>query len=403
MGALQSARVSAKKPTAVRILCYGDLIMTYFLSYPGLASQVSCFGGTPYFLAEGLRTIGEDAVGLDLPLGAGLARRRVLWNAKQMLLGRGRGGFQYSKTYFDRVWRAAPQLGRDDVLISLFQIIGERAWAMPGRKAFYLDMTLRQLFSEYGTEVSARSQREAIATETRGYARADKVICTSAWTARSLTQDYGVDPAKVHVVVRGANLPGAVVRDLLAQPQRAMRADGEALRFLFIGKEPVRKGLVRFLEGVELLGDLREQIVVEVVGCDPDELGPRFAGWGNIVHHGFVNKTRDVERFCGILRGADVGILLSTAEAGGISLREFQLAGMPVMSPNVGGSPEWVAGGAGVLVEREDDAAAIAGKIRGMVEDRAGFMAMREAVARARGDMTWIYAASAIRDAFIKG
>ena len=42
-------------------------------------------------------------------------------------------------------------------------------------------------------------------------------------TCKAIAEMLGMDPAKVHVVVRGANLPGAVVRDLLAQPQRAMR------------------------------------------------------------------------------------------------------------------------------------------------------------------------------------
>jgi glycosyltransferase involved in cell wall biosynthesis len=61
-----------------------------------------------------------------------------------------------------------------------------------------------------------------------------------------------------------------------------------------------------------------------------------------------------------MVAACDVGCLLSLAEAGGMSLREFCRLGIPTIAPLTGGSPEQVVEGATHLVAPDAPDAEIA-------------------------------------------
>src|SRR5690606_26493260 len=99
--------------------------------------------------------------------------------------------------------------------------------------------------------------------------RAAGVIAWSEWVARSLRDDFGVDPARIGVIPPGVDLvrwrPG---------PPRAARARP---RLLSVGGDFARKGGPALLEA--LRGGLGARCEVDLVthdpGLDPSALGPR--------------------------------------------------------------------------------------------------------------------------------
>lgn len=374
--------------------------MTFFISFPGHSSDVRHFGGTPYFMGQALRQAGVDCDYLDLPNSDGAIRcLRYAWNAAQMLALRGLGGFQYSPTYLNLIWRNMPALTQDDVLISIFQLMSQSALASPARKVFYFDLTLHQLFEYYGLPISIAAQRRAIASEIAGYEAADLILCTSQWTADDVIGRYGIPASKVDVVIPGANVAAPAIPYLLDSPGRVDPAPGAKVRVLFVGTDPLRKGLYRFLDALATLPELRDRVAVDIVGLSQGDIAQPYQQLSNLVFHGYIDKGRDMQRFCDLMLQADVGLLLSTAEAGGLSLREFQMAGLPVIAPNVGGTPEWVAPGAGLLIDRDASTDDIALLFKRLVLDGAALRDMRKAAREARESMSWAHAAQAIKRA----
>ena len=66
-----------------------------------------------------------------------------------------------------------------------------------------------------------------------------------------------------------------------------------------------------------------------------------------------VDKIKYPESYFSLVGDCDVGCLLSSAEAGGISIREFHALGLAVIYPKVGGSPEHAILDASIGVETD--------------------------------------------------
>lgn len=368
--------------------------MTCFITFPGDPSDPGTFGGTPYHLLKAMRAVGVPAEGLALRPPITNQALRLVWNSMNLAFHNEYGGFQYSDLYLRSIWRNAPDFTSDDIIINIFQLYGEDVLQSPAHKIFYLDMTLRQLFDDYQIRVSRGAQDIALEKERAGYNAASLIICRSEWAAESVIRDYGIAREKVKSVISGANVSSTMERMLLSAPARDAN---QVLRFIFVGKDPVRKGLLRFLEAVRLLGDCADKLELHVVGLRESDIPAEYLGACATTFHGVIDKGAEEKRFCDLLLGSDVGILLSTAEAGGISLREFQLAGLAVIAPRVGGSPEWVDANSCILIDRDDDATTIAARVRELVQDRGKIDTMRASARAHRARATWTFAASQIR------
>ncbi len=100
--------------------------------------------------------------------------------------------------------------------------------------ATFDDMTVAQALAQPGSEydgVSRRQARRWRERQSRNFQRARACCVASEWAARSVRKDYGIDPAKVHVVGFGRNSPRREV------PER----DWSVPRFAFIGVDWERK------------------------------------------------------------------------------------------------------------------------------------------------------------------
>lgn len=214
------------------------------------------------------------------------------------------------------------------------------------RVALWHDATFESLLDYYpGYERStlcAETLRSGNAAEGAAIRRADVLIYTSEWAARSAIVDYGADPAKVKVIPYGSNLV-----DLPTDPQAGeiiARRRLMPVRFLFIGGEWSRKGGDVAFEIVQQLnkGGIAAELLV--VGALPQ--GP--AATSPLVHtYGRLNKKNPVE--LGVLRNlfetASFFLLPSGSDCTPIVFCEANAFGLPVISTLTGGIPSLIKDG----------------------------------------------------------
>lgn len=335
-------------PPLIHVACHGD------------ATDIDSFSGIPWHITDGLRRVGADARGLTLGRPSRLGR--VVHAAGSRLRTGGHGGYQYSPGHLDRIWGLVRGQIRDGCVLNLFQLYAPSVVADPGvRRWFYIDATLCQLIEVFGDlpHMAPRARTALLAREREGYAAAQGVIAHSEWAARSVAQDYGIDPARVHVVVAGANLDldrYAAWRDTATEP--AVRSG--PLRLVFTGMDAERKGLDRLLAAIALAAADGARLTLDVIGCGPATVAPSLRQLPGLRWHGRVDKRTEPDRFLALVAGAEVGCLLSRRECGGIGQREYAAFGLALVAPDVGGAAEHAGRDRAVLVGPDATAVEIA-------------------------------------------
>ncbi len=353
--------------------------------------------GTPFFLAAAARRQGLPARSLQLKTsGAAWRRQRILWNAGQALAHGRYGGFQYTATALAAAWRADPPRAGETVL-SLFQLLPERLHrSHDGPICFYIDQTLTQMFGTYGPEAALPEaiKRRAVAQEARHYASAHHIYAQSAYAARSVVADYGIPATKVSVLLPGANLDPEAVADWEAAGPR--RRPPGPLRLVFVGKDWRRKGLDRLIRAVRIARGQGASIDLRVIGLAPETVPPALSAVPGIEWIGPVDKSRESRRFLDLVAWADIGCLLSRAEAGGIALREFRRLGLICLVPRVGGAPEYVTPAARHLIAPSDTPGDIAACLVRLAQEPALLHRQAQAAWDSRGAADWSYTAKAL-------
>ncbi|HET9754582.1 MAG TPA: glycosyltransferase family 4 protein [Myxococcales bacterium] len=198
-----------------------------------------------------------------------------------------------------------------------------------------------------------------LARERETYHRALGIATFSGLVRDSLIDDYGVDPALVHVVGAGANVvpKGEPVRD----------DDGQTL--LFVGKDGWRrKGGPVLLEAFSLLRAMRPSLRLLLAGPTEDLELPE-----GVTNLGLV-PFESVER---LLSESTLFVLPTLREPFGIAFLDAMLCKVPCIGTLVGAVPE-ILGGAGLCVPPAD-ARALARAIAELLDDPARRAAMGEA------------------------
>lgn len=367
----------------------------------GDAGDTGTFSGTPFHLLEAARRKGFRADGLALKVGGPRWRaRRLLWNARALAFSGRKGGFQYCDAFLDRLWQQDPP-SLTDTIVSMFQLVPEGiVRGHRGPLWFYVDQTLRQLFTAYGLShlVSPRAQAAAMRREQAQYLRADGVICHSAWAARDVMDNYGVPSSKVHRVVCGANLDTAALQRWEATAKPPEHCPKGPLRLVFVGKDWQRKGLERLIAALTLVRSDGVDVRLTTIGVQPQTLPPALRDAEGVAHKGIIAKHEGSDALIAAVSSHHVGVLLSHAEAGGIALREFCRLGLPVIGPDVGGAREYVCPGAAVLVGPHEGARAIAEIIKGLAQNPERLLAMQQTAFAARHRASWDHAVEDLFD-----
>jgi glycosyltransferase involved in cell wall biosynthesis len=177
------------------------------------------------------------------------------------------------------------------------------------------------------------------AREERVYRGAAGIFAMSEFVGRSLVADYGVDPARVHVVGAGPNCvprPG----QLPAVRQKAI---------LFVGRSFVPKGGPELVEAFRRVRREHPDARLWIVSDRAPESLPDGAEY-----HGALGA----DELAALYARASVYALPTLREAFGISFLEAMSFGLPVVASHIEAIPEIVSDGeTGLLVPPRDPAA----------------------------------------------
>lgn len=328
----------------------------------------SCWSGIPFHFFEAARRAGFATDPLRIDLGKLVWPRRG-WNLKQLLLGRGHGGFQYSARFLDLVEaQIPPGLWEADV-ISFNQHFPRAATVRQrgGSLHHYIDAPFTALATGRGLpqELPAAMVEEAMALERSNYTASARVITMARWAAKVAVEECDVSPAKVHVILPGANLD---LPEGWEFPVRKERAGVERDFTLgFVGKDWKRKGL-------HLLVSVRNELErrgwkcrVLVIGEAPSELRNTCG----VSYAGYVDKEKENRRFLELLSSCDLGCLFSEREALGISTLEFLRAGVPVAGFDHEGMADTIPPDAGFRFAAGSSAESIADRLEEYLQNEA--------------------------------
>ena len=334
---------AAPAPTGLR---------TVAVAFPGDSRAATTWSGTPAGLTAGLEAEGLEVhtistlahgaleeLAVDLVAPAHLVRSRGDLRACRRAARTGRlvGGL--------RTRALARILPEVDAVVQI-----GTGYQVPDGVPFvtFEDMTIVQAAETENPQwraLSRRGLRARIDRQRRAYERARGCCLTTPWAAESVVRDYGIDPAKVHVVGIGRN----------RTPEPPAERDWSVPRFLFVGRhwEPKNGPLV-----LRAFGELRRRIPearLDLVGAHPRLDEPGVTGHG-LLELGDPAHRGELER---LYAEATCFVLPSRYEAVGIVFAEAAAAGIASIGTTAGGGAG-VIGEAGTVVDPDDEAGLVA-------------------------------------------
>ena len=315
----------------------------------------------------------------------------------------GRHGFIFTDEFLDGVWKRRLSEVRGSVVINNFQLFGShflRSYrALDITPYAYIDGTLSEYFGTYRGYDTPRFDEKAIsqalAIERDGYGACRKVVAMSKRSAADLVRHYDVPQNKIHVVPPAANIPEQLLEGLEREQRPPNRLPtGKSLVVGFIGIYPERKGLPTIARAIRLLRQTGYRVSLHVIGKCPAEI----ARQNGVTYFGMIDKRLDIGRFIEIVRGVDIGCMLSRAELTGIALLEFLRMGVPVIATNVGGIPDIIDLGAGVLVPPAVSAEELAQLLARIIDEPNRLQALRETAWRRQYNASWRRAVQELKE-----
>jgi alpha-1,3-rhamnosyl/mannosyltransferase len=220
------------------------------------------------------------------------------------------------------------------------------------------------------------------------YRRAAAVVTVSAETLRVLAASAGLDPAKATVVHEGCD------SIFLPPPGGEVRREP---RLLAVGTLAPYKNHERAIDLFARLVPARPELTLELVGSD-------WRGYGDVVaRHAAQSGVGARIRFSHDLASREVAeryqsstllLHLSSCESFGLPVVEAMRYGLPVVAAARSSLPE-VAGGAALLVDPDDPAAAAAA-VEGLLADEALLGALAAKGRAHAGELTWKRAAEGV-------
>jgi hypothetical protein len=199
------------------------------------------WSGTQYYMAQALQKHCGDVTYLGPLKSPFLKFRKLMALASKKLTGK---TYLQSHTFSvsKRVGRIAAQRikqGHFDVIFAPAESVS-LAHLQTNLPIIYLSDTTLALLSGYYPEFSnlrPRSLREANAVEQMAINKAQLLLYSSAWAARSAVKDYGADEKRIHVLPLGANIDEWPSADKAVCHQTSATC-----KLLFVGVDWERKG-----------------------------------------------------------------------------------------------------------------------------------------------------------------
>jgi glycosyltransferase involved in cell wall biosynthesis len=203
----------------------------------------------------------------------------------------------------------------------------------------WTDCTFANLLDYYPTfsNLSARTIRNGHDAERRALANCSLLLFSSQWAADSAIQDYGIDPAKVHIVPLGSNLPNnpdpAEVERMIAARVEKLASK---LTLFCCGANWYRKGIDVAVKVAERLNAMGLNTELLIAGCSPPA-GEKLPDYIRLL--GFINKSdaSGIAKLVELYESSHWFILPTRADCFGIVFCEASSFGVPSLAPRTGG------------------------------------------------------------------
>ncbi len=203
----------------------------------------------------------------------------------------------------------------------------------------------------------ARSTKRAMAAQRAVYDGIDVIFAMSDWLRASFIEDFGQDPGKVVTVGAGANfedVPGDI-------PDRS----DSPPRFLFTGKNFVRKGGPTLLEAFAITRRRHPDAELWIVGPPPFSAPPGVRCFGYISR----SSPDGDAQMARLYRDATAFVLPSVFEPFGWALLEGMSRALPCIGARACAMPEIIDEGRTGLLSRPADAADLAERLCEIADD----------------------------------
>lgn len=291
------------------------------------------WSGTPAGVCAGLSAAGAEPVPIDArppgsPRMMRLGHRPWTWETTNAVFAAASGAWA------DLAIRFA---GKVDGIVAIGSGYLLRS---PIPTVSFDDMTVAQGMQQALSPVSGLSAKAAGRWRSRQgeiYQRSQRCCVCSNWTARSVSDDYEIDPGKIKVVGLGPNF----------EPPPAAERDWSRPRFIFIGADWERKRGPAVLEAFAEVRGPYPGATLDLVGGHPAGISaPGVTGHGRLS----LGSAEDRARLSALLATATCMVLPSTFEAFGIAYVDAGAAGVPSIGTTVGGAADAIGKG-GVLVD----------------------------------------------------
>lgn len=327
-----------------------------YLSILGDINDPQQWSGTGYYCLQSFRQLGIDAEGIKLKTNSSNHKLlRFFWNFYLFLESQNIGGYQYSEASLSFLWNKLNNNFDNKILINFFPLFPANIISNKNiSKYFYIDLTLNLLFRDYGApkKMTNSYKKQILEKEYIGYKESRHIFTHSKYVKTDLIKKYNIQEKKISIITPGANFSNNIKFKKKSSFQKK-----EYLELLFIGKDLYRKGLDRLLEAIKKCNETKTICKLHIVGnkLKNDNRFMKYEKMQNIYEYGFIDKKNDMNLLNHLLTKCDLGILLSRAEAGGMSLREFSFAGIPTIATKVGGVEDHVNKLSSILIKKEND------------------------------------------------
>jgi glycosyltransferase involved in cell wall biosynthesis len=324
------------------------------IAFPGDPSHQATWSGIPFGLTGALEAEGIEAVPVRvepppslLAIGSNavalayLRPQRDVKAAVQQARAAARASASIAQV---NSWAAPRALRRAGRLDGIIQVGTGYTLASEVPVATYEDMTIPQTkthpYTGWGL-LTRRSFASRMARQRRAYEAAAACCVTSPWAAESVLNDYGIAPAKVHVVGIGCN-----------HVAPATRRDWSEPRFLFVGLDWERKNGSGVLRAFARLRQRLPAARLDLVGGHPP------LSQAGVTAHGVLRLDVPLQRehLERLFTEATCFVMPSHSEASAIAYVEAAAAGLPSIGTSAGGST-YLIGDGGLIVDPADDEA----------------------------------------------